>query len=84
MAGRWRSSGFVGGGWCERSGALPGRCLGAEPGSRTRLRQPGGRRAGPKSLFADDEGEQRLPLTKAWQIPFESCLPVREFPSYKG
>ena len=34
--------------------------------------------------FAGEEGEQRLPLTKAWQISFESCLPVREFPSYKG
>lgn len=34
--------------------------------------------------FADDEGEQRLALTKAWSIPFESCLPVRDFPSYKG
>ncbi|MCE6995977.1 hypothetical protein LZG04_14360 [Saccharothrix sp. S26] len=42
---------------------------------------PGG--AGPASderydvAFTDEEGEQRLPLTKAWQIPFESCLPVR-------
>uniref|UniRef100_UPI003F494E4B TnsA-like heteromeric transposase endonuclease subunit n=1 Tax=Amycolatopsis sp. CA-096443 TaxID=3239919 RepID=UPI003F494E4B len=34
--------------------------------------------------FADDDGEQRLPWTAAWSVPFESCRPVREFPSYKG
>ena len=34
--------------------------------------------------FADEDGEQRLELTTAWSVPFESCLPVRGFPSYKG
>jgi hypothetical protein len=34
--------------------------------------------------FADEDGEQRLPLTEAWSVPFESCRPVRGFPSYKG
>jgi hypothetical protein len=34
--------------------------------------------------FADEYGEQRLPLTEVWSVPFESCLPVRRFPSYKG
>jgi hypothetical protein len=34
--------------------------------------------------FADEDGEQRLELTEAWSVPFESCLPVRGFPSYKG
>ncbi|WP_214367032.1 TnsA-like heteromeric transposase endonuclease subunit [Pseudonocardia sp. H11422] len=34
--------------------------------------------------FANQDGEQRLPLAEAWSVPFESCLPVRGFPSYKG
>lgn len=34
--------------------------------------------------FADEAGEQLLPLTEAWSVPFESCRPVRGFPSYKG
>jgi hypothetical protein len=34
--------------------------------------------------FADDDGEQRLELTAALSVPFESCHPVRRFPSYKG
>jgi hypothetical protein len=34
--------------------------------------------------FADEDGQQRLPLAEAWSMPFESCLPVRGFPSYKG
>jgi hypothetical protein len=34
--------------------------------------------------FADEDGEQRLPWTSAWSMTFESCRPVREFPSYKG
>lgn len=34
--------------------------------------------------FATEAGEQRLSLTEAWSVPFESCLPVRRFPSYKG
>ena len=32
----------------------------------------------------DEDGEQRLALTEAWSVPFEACLPVRGFPSYKG
>jgi hypothetical protein len=34
--------------------------------------------------FSDAEGQQRLPLTEVWTVPFESCRPVRGFPSYKG
>jgi hypothetical protein len=34
--------------------------------------------------YADERGEQRTPLTEAWSAPFESCAPVRGFPSYKG
>lgn len=34
--------------------------------------------------FADQDGEQRLPLTEVWTVPFESCPPVRGFPFYKG
>ena len=30
--------------------------------------------------FADDDGEQRLELTAALSVPFESCHPVRRFP----
>lgn len=33
---------------------------------------------------ADQGVEQRLELSRAWSVPFESCLPVRGFPSYKG
>jgi hypothetical protein len=33
---------------------------------------------------ADANGEQRVPLTEAWSVPFEACTPVRGFPSYKG
>jgi hypothetical protein len=40
--------------------------------------------AGFRVAFADEAGEQLLPLTEAWSVPFESCLPVRGFPSYKG
>jgi hypothetical protein len=32
----------------------------------------------------DDNGQQRLPLTAVLSVPFEACLPVRGFPSYKG
>lgn len=35
-------------------------------------------------VFADDDGEQRLELTAALSVPFESCRPVREFTSSKG
>ncbi|CRK55295.1 hypothetical protein [Alloactinosynnema sp. L-07] len=49
---------------------------------------PGGAPAWPDEgfevAFADEDGEQRLGLTEAWSVPFEVCLPVREFPSYKG
>lgn len=34
--------------------------------------------------YLDDEGQQRVPLTEAWSVPFESCRPARGFPSYKG
>ena len=34
--------------------------------------------------YADEGGEQRVPLTEAWSVPFEACAPVRGFPSYKG
>lgn len=34
--------------------------------------------------YADEHGEQRIPLTEAWSVPFEACTPVRGFPSYKG
>jgi hypothetical protein len=34
--------------------------------------------------FADEDGEQRRPLTEVWSVPFESGVPVRGFPSYKG
>lgn len=34
--------------------------------------------------YADERGEQRIPLTEAWSVPFEACTPVRGFPSYKG
>jgi len=33
--------------------------------------------------FVDEDGEQRRQLTDAWSVPFETCLPVRGFPSYK-
>jgi hypothetical protein len=36
-------------------------------------------------VFADDDaGEQRLELTAALAVPFESCRPVRRFASDKG
>lgn len=44
----------------------------AEPGDRFEV------------VIAGSEGEQRLPLVEAWSVPFETCQPVREFPSYKG
>lgn len=31
-----------------------------------------------------DGGQQRLPLSEAWSMRFESCRPVRGFASYKG
>ncbi|WP_223522216.1 MULTISPECIES: TnsA-like heteromeric transposase endonuclease subunit [Nocardia] len=31
-----------------------------------------------------DSGEQRAALAAVWGVPFEACLPVRGFPSYKG
>ncbi|MFE6925947.1 hypothetical protein ACFVAV_33390 [Nocardia sp. NPDC057663] len=31
-----------------------------------------------------DPGEQRVALAGAWGVLFETCLPVRGFPSYKG
>lgn len=34
--------------------------------------------------YVDDGGQQRLPLTDAWSVPFEACRPARRFPSYKG
>lgn len=34
--------------------------------------------------YVKEDGEQRLPLTEAWSVPFESCWPVRGFSSYKG
>ncbi|EWM09700.1 hypothetical protein KUTG_00004 [Kutzneria sp. 744] len=34
--------------------------------------------------FVTDAGEERLSLAEAWSVPFESCRPVRRFPSYKG
>lgn len=49
---------------------------------------PGGAFATPggefEVAFADEDGERRLPLTEVWSVPFESCLPVRGFPFYKG
>lgn len=58
------------------------------PRCRHLILPPGG---APSSLverfeiaYADDHGEQRVPLTEAWAVPFEACTPVRGFPSYKG
>ena len=35
--------------------------------------------------YVDAEyGERRLALIDAWSVPFEECMPVRGFPSYKG
>ncbi|MGQ0841331.1 TnsA-like heteromeric transposase endonuclease subunit [Actinokineospora sp.] len=34
--------------------------------------------------FVDDAEEQRVPLTEAAMVLFESCSPVRGFPSWKG
>jgi hypothetical protein len=34
--------------------------------------------------YTDERSEQRVPLTEALSVPFESCSPVRGFPSYKG
>lgn len=34
--------------------------------------------------YADERGERRVPFTEAWSVPFETCTPVRGFPSYKG
>jgi hypothetical protein len=34
--------------------------------------------------FIDEGGDKRRPLSGAWSVPFESCQPVRGFPSYKG
>ena len=31
-----------------------------------------------------ESGARRLALIDAWSVPFEECLPVRGFPSYKG
>jgi hypothetical protein len=34
--------------------------------------------------YTDVDAQQRLPLSEVWTVPFESCRPVRGFPSYKG
>jgi len=35
--------------------------------------------------YVDGEyGARRLALIDAWSVPFEECMPVRGFPSYKG
>jgi hypothetical protein len=34
--------------------------------------------------YADERGEQRVPLTEVYSVPFEDCVPVRGFQSYKG
>ena len=35
--------------------------------------------------YVDAESDaRRLALIDAWSVPFEECLPVRGFPSYKG
>ncbi|GAA2681470.1 MULTISPECIES: TnsA-like heteromeric transposase endonuclease subunit [Actinosynnema] len=34
--------------------------------------------------YADERGEQRVPLTESWSLSFEDYMPVRGFPSYKG
>lgn len=34
--------------------------------------------------LSNDDGEQLLPLSEAWSVPFEACRPVRGFPSYKA
>jgi hypothetical protein len=31
-----------------------------------------------------ESGARRLALIDAWSMPFEECMPVRGFPSYKG
>ena len=31
-----------------------------------------------------ESGERRLALIDAWSVPFEECMPVRGFASYKG
>ena len=31
-----------------------------------------------------ESGARRLALIDAWSVPFEECMPVRGFPSYKG
>ena len=31
-----------------------------------------------------ESGERRLALIDVWWVPFEECMPVRGFPSYKG
>jgi hypothetical protein len=49
---------------------------------------PGGAPSSPMERFelvyAGERGEQRVRLTEALLVPFESCAPVRGFPSYKG
>jgi hypothetical protein len=49
---------------------------------------PGGTPAGPADgfevAFADEDGEHRLPLLNTVPVAFESCQPVREFPSFKS
>jgi len=45
------------------------------------------RRRGRESEIAyvdAESGARRLALIDAWSVPFEECLPVRGFPSYKG
>lgn len=37
-----------------------------------------------ETAYADERGEQRVPLTEAWSVPYEVCTPVRGFRSYKG
>jgi hypothetical protein len=35
-------------------------------------------------FVSEDGAERRVLLRDAWSTPFERCLPVRRFPSYKG
>ena len=44
---------------------------------------PAGRES--EIAYVDAEsGARRLALIDAWSVPFEECMPVRGFPSYKG
>lgn len=72
---------------------MPGRCHVAKIAQENVRRARAG--AGPRwclgrpdkvfeVAFTDEDGEQRLELTAALSVPFESCRPVREFASYRG